>query len=63
VVAEAAKLLLPAFEELDEKSPNLRDALLPVAEKLVTFLLSPDAIAVHRMVMREAGRSNIGQHY
>jgi AcrR family transcriptional regulator len=63
VVAEAAKQLLPAFEELDENSPDLRDALLPVAEKLVTFLLSPDAIAVHRMVMSEAGRSNIGQHY
>jgi AcrR family transcriptional regulator len=63
VVAEAAKQLLPAFEELDEKSPDLRDALLPVAEKLVTFLLSPDAIAVHRMVMSEAGRSNIGQHF
>jgi AcrR family transcriptional regulator len=63
VVAEAAKQLLPAFEELDENSPDLRDALVPAGEKLVTFLLSPDAIAAHRMVMSEAGRSNIGQHY
>jgi AcrR family transcriptional regulator len=63
VVAEATKQLLPVFEELDENAPDLRDALLPAAEKLVTFLLSPDAIAVHRMVMSEAGRSKIGQQY
>jgi AcrR family transcriptional regulator len=63
VVAEAAKQLLPTFEELDENCADLRDALIPVGEKLLTFLLSPDAIAAHRMVMSEAGRSNIGQHY
>jgi AcrR family transcriptional regulator len=63
VVAEAAKQLLPAFAELDENSTDLRDALVPVGEKLVAFLLSPDAIAAHRMVMSEAGRSNIGQQY
>jgi AcrR family transcriptional regulator len=63
VMAEAAKQLLPAFEELDENCADLRDALVPVGEKLVTFLLSPDAIAVHRMVMSEAGRSSIGQAF
>jgi AcrR family transcriptional regulator len=63
VLAEAAKQLLPVLEELDENAPDLRDVLLPMAEKLVTFMLSPDAIAVHRMVMSEAGRSNIGQQY
>jgi AcrR family transcriptional regulator len=62
VVAEAGKQLLPAFEELDENA-DLRDALVPIGEKLVAFLLSPDALAAHRMVMSEAGRSNIGQHY
>jgi AcrR family transcriptional regulator len=63
VVAEAAKELLPAFEDLDEKAPELRDALVPVGEKLLTYLLTPDAIAALRMVMSEAGRSDIGQHY
>jgi len=63
VVAEALKELLPAFEEIDENAADLRDALVPVGEKLVTFLLTPDAIAAHRMVMSEAGRSNIGQLY
>jgi AcrR family transcriptional regulator len=63
VAAEAAKQLLPAFEELDENCADLRDALVPVGEKLIAFLLTPDAIAVHRMVMGEAGRSNIGQQY
>jgi AcrR family transcriptional regulator len=63
VVAEAVKHLLPTFAELDETSADLRDALIPLGEKLVTFLLSPDAIAAHRMVMSEAGRSNIGQQF
>jgi AcrR family transcriptional regulator len=62
-VAQALKELLPAFEELDEHKPDLREVLVPVGEKLVAFLLSPDAIAAYRMVMSEAGRSDIGQHY
>jgi AcrR family transcriptional regulator len=63
VTAQAVKELLPAFEDLDENAADLRDALVPVGEKLVAFLLLPDSIAVHRMVMSEAGRSNIGQLY
>jgi AcrR family transcriptional regulator len=63
VVAEATKQLMPAFEELDENSADLRDALVPIGEKLVAFLLSPDAIAAYRMVMSEAGRSSIGQEF
>ena len=62
-VAQALKELLPAFEELDEHRGDLRDALVPLGEKLVAFLLTPDAIAAYRMVMSEAGRSDIGQHY
>jgi len=62
-IAEAAKELVPALEELDATSPDLRDALLPVAEKLIAFLLSPDSIAAHRMVMSEAGRSDIGRQF
>ena len=62
-VAQAIKELLPAFAELDENRADLRDALVPVGEKLVAFLVTPDAIAAYRMVMSEAGRSNIGQHY
>lgn len=63
VVAEALKQLLPAFEEMDENCADLRDALVPTGEKLVSFLLSSDAIAAHRMVMGESGRSDIGQKY
>jgi AcrR family transcriptional regulator len=62
-VAEAVKELLPAFAELDENTADLRDALVPVGEKLVAYLLSPDSIAAYRMVMSEAGRSDIGQLY
>jgi AcrR family transcriptional regulator len=63
VVAAALKELLPAFAELDEHAADLRDALVPVGEKLIAYLLSPDSIAAHRMVMSEAGRSDIGQLY
>jgi len=63
VVAQALKELVPAFEELDERVADLRDALVPIGEKLITFLLTPDAVAAHRMVMSEAGRSNFGQLY
>jgi AcrR family transcriptional regulator len=63
VAAEAAKQLVPAFELLDENCADLRDELVPLGEKLIAFLLLPDAIAAHRMIMSEAGRSNIGQQY
>jgi AcrR family transcriptional regulator len=63
VAAQAIKQLLPAFADLDENSADLRDALVPVGEKLVAFLISPEALAAHRMVMSEAGRTNIGQDF
>jgi AcrR family transcriptional regulator len=63
VVAEAEKQLIPAFAELDEHVNNLREALLGLGEKLLTFLLSPDSIAAHRMVLSEAGESDIGHRF
>jgi len=62
-IAESEKHLAPAFAELDDQSANLRDALLAAGEKVVIFILSPDAIAAQRMVVSEAGRSDIGQHF
>jgi AcrR family transcriptional regulator len=63
VLAEAHKQVAPAFEQLDETMADLRDALVPAGEKLIAFIISPDAVAAHRMVMSEADRSDIGQHF
>jgi AcrR family transcriptional regulator len=63
VVTEALKQVGTAFEQLDENTPDLRDALLPAGEKLLAFVTSPDAVAAHRMVMSEAERSDIGRQF
>jgi hypothetical protein len=62
-LAESEKQLGPVFAELDEPSIPLRDALIKTGETLITFILTPDAIAAHRMVVSEAGRSQIGPKF
>jgi AcrR family transcriptional regulator len=62
-LAESEKQLGPAFAALDQPSMPLRDALVKTGETLITFILTPDAIAAHRMVVSEAGRSQIGPKF
>ena len=62
-LAEGDKQLAPELANPEDYSTGLRDALLRIGEKLLTFLLSPEAIAAHRMVLGEAGRSLIGHHF
>jgi len=61
--AEGDKQVGPAFANLESGVDNIRDSLLRVGETLIAFLLSPGAIAAHRMVISEAGRSDIGRHF
>jgi AcrR family transcriptional regulator len=61
--AQADEQVAPAFAALGQSAEDLRGALLTVAEALITFLISPNAIAAYRMVMSEAGRSDIGRHF
>jgi AcrR family transcriptional regulator len=61
--AEGQKQVGPAFASLEAGVTDVRDSLLRVGEKLIAFLLSPGAIAAHRMVISEAGRSEIGRHF
>jgi AcrR family transcriptional regulator len=61
--AEGEKQVGPAFASLETGVADVRDSLLRVGEKLIAFLLTPGAIAAHRMVVSEAGRSDIGRHF
>ena len=62
-VAEAEKQLVPVLEQLDEKAAEIRDVLLQTGERLVNFLVTPDSLAAHRMVLSEAGRSDFGSRF
>jgi AcrR family transcriptional regulator len=61
--AEGEKQVGPAFANLESGVEDVRDSLLRVGEKLIAFLITPGAIAAHRMVISEAGRSDIGRHF
>jgi AcrR family transcriptional regulator len=61
--AEGEKQVAPAFDALQPETPDVRAALLRVGETLIGFLVSPDAVAAHRMVLAEAGRSDIGRRF
>jgi AcrR family transcriptional regulator len=61
--AQAEKQVAPAFEALQQDPADLRAALLRVGLALIGFLVSPEALATHRMVLSEAGRSDIGRQF
>jgi len=53
----------PAFDELasHDGEKGIRDVLNKFSEKLAAFLCSHEILATHRMVLAEAGRSNMGE--
>jgi len=61
--AQAEKQVAPAFESLQHDAGDLRTALLRIGVALIGFLVSPEALATHRMVLCEAGRSAIGRRF
>jgi AcrR family transcriptional regulator len=64
-VAEAVgqKHMEDAFAELDRPAADLPGALQRFGEKMIGFLCQPAALAVQRMVIAEAGHSDIGQRF
>lgn len=52
-----------AFESLSVSKDNLRSSLVKFGVGLVSFIVRPDAIAVHRMIIAEAGQSDIGHRF
>jgi AcrR family transcriptional regulator len=61
--AQAEKQVLPAFDALQEDPADLRAALVRAGAALIGFLVSAESIAAHRMVLGEAGRSDIGRRF
>jgi len=62
--AQAEKQLRPAASELAaDAAGGLQPALTRFAAKLVSFLASDEACATERMVIAEAGRSEIGRQF
>jgi AcrR family transcriptional regulator len=56
--------LRQAFDELLASTGELDPALCRFGEKFIGFLAQPDVLARHRMVIAEAGQSDIGRlHY
>jgi AcrR family transcriptional regulator len=52
-----------AFAELDQHATDVPAALQRFGEKMVGFLCQPEAVATLRMVIAEAGHSDIGQRF
>jgi AcrR family transcriptional regulator len=61
--AVGEKHLADAFAELEQAVGDVRGALQRFGEKMVGFLLQPDSLATQRMVIAEAGHSDIGQRF
>jgi AcrR family transcriptional regulator len=55
--------LADAFAELEQTAADPRVALQRLGEKMIGFLVQPDALATQRMVIAEAGHSDIGQRF
>jgi len=63
VKAVGEKHLADAFAELRRTSADVRVALQRLGEKMIGFLVQPEALATQRMVIGEAGHSDIGQRF
>jgi AcrR family transcriptional regulator len=61
--AVGEKHLADAFAELMQATADVREALQRLGEKTVAFLCQPEALATQRMVIAEAGNSDIGQRF
>jgi AcrR family transcriptional regulator len=55
--------LADAFAELGQSESDLRGGLQRFGEKMVGFLVQPDSLATQRMLIAEAGHSDIGQRF
>jgi AcrR family transcriptional regulator len=61
VLATGRRHLEPVFADLEKSAGDMTMALQRYGEKFVSFLCDPESLAAQRMVIAEAGRSDIGK--
>jgi len=59
----AMRHLGPAYDELVVGSDDLTRVLRRFGEKFVTFICTPEAVGTYRMVLSQAGQSDIGRDF
>jgi AcrR family transcriptional regulator len=62
-LAAGRRHLEPAIADLEQSAGDVTVALQRFGEKFLTFLCKPESLAAQRMVIAEAGRSDIGQRF
>ncbi|WP_343650869.1 TetR/AcrR family transcriptional regulator [Herbaspirillum sp.] len=61
--AVAKKQIEPALETLDQETEDLESTLRVFGEKAVSFLCQESTLQTQRMILAEAGRSDIGRRF
>jgi AcrR family transcriptional regulator len=62
-LAAGRRHLEPAFADLGQSADEITATLQRFGEKFVAFICEPDLVAAQRMVIAEAGRSDIGRRF
>jgi AcrR family transcriptional regulator len=63
VLSTGRRHLEPVFVDLEQSSGDITGALQRYGERFLSFLCDPESLAAQRMVIAEAGRSDIGQRF
>jgi AcrR family transcriptional regulator len=63
VLSTGRRHLEPVFADLEHSAGDIAIALQRYGEKFVSFLCDPESMAAQRMVIAEAGRSDIGLRF
>jgi AcrR family transcriptional regulator len=62
-LAAGRRHLEPAFADLEQSADDVTATLQRFGEKFLAFICEPDAVSAQRMVIAEAGRSDIGRRF
>jgi len=63
VLSTGRRHLEPVFVDLEQSSGDIAMALQRYGEKFLAFLCDPESLAAQRMIIAEAGRSDIGKRF
>jgi AcrR family transcriptional regulator len=63
VLSTGRRHLEPIFVDLEQSAGDISMALQRYGEKFLSFICDPESLAAQRMVIAEAGRSDIGRRF